>query len=86
MYADFLRDLKSCGDATLSRKGCGPLRLGVALEKGRSVLLCGKLQFWQICYTVWKFQEFSAIQILREINFGESKSSKNDVFAIFRGF
>ena len=23
-------------------------------------------------FTVWKFQEFSAIQILREINFGES--------------
>ena len=45
MYADFLRDLKACGDATLSRKGCGPLRLGVALEKGRSMLLCGKLPF-----------------------------------------
>ena len=34
---------------------------------------------------MWKFQDFSVIQILREINFGESRSSKNAVFAIFRG-
>ena len=26
--------------------------------------------------TVWKFKEFSVTEILREINFGESKSSK----------
>ena len=26
--------------------------------------------------TQWKFQDFSIIQILREINFGESRSSK----------
>ena len=25
-------------------------------------------------YTVWKWQDFSVIQILREINFGESRS------------
>ena len=30
-----------------------------------------------------KFQAFSVIQILREINFGESRSSKNAIFAIF---
>ena len=30
-----------------------------------------------------KFQDFSVIHILREINFGESKSSKTAVFAIF---
>jgi len=34
-------------------------------------------------YTVWK--DFSIIQILREINFEESKSSKNGIFAIFGG-
>ena len=33
-------------------------------------------------YTVWKFQVFSVIQILREINFGESRSSKTAVLAI----
>ena len=33
-------------------------------------------------YTVWKFLDFSVIQILREINFGESRSSKTAVFAI----
>ena len=33
--------------------------------------------------TVWKFQDFSVIHILREINFGEFRSSKNAVFAIF---
>ena len=33
--------------------------------------------------TFWKLKNFSVIQILREINFGESKSSKTVVFAIF---
>ena len=28
-------------------------------------------------YTVWKFQDFSIIQILREINFGDSRSAKS---------
>ena len=32
------------------------------------------------CYTMWKFHGFSVIQILREINFGDSKTA---VFAIF---
>ena len=32
--------------------------------------------------TVWKFQDFSVTQILRGINFGESKRSKPAVFAI----
>ena len=32
--------------------------------------------------TVWKFQAFSITQILREINFGESTSSKNAVFVM----
>ena len=31
---------------------------------------------------MWKFQDFSVIQILREINFGESRSTKTAVFAI----
>ena len=34
-------------------------------------------------FTVWKFQDFSVIQVLREINFGESRSSKT---AVFTGF
>ena len=34
--------------------------------------------------TVWKYQDFSVIQILREINFGESRSSKFAFFAISR--
>ena len=33
-------------------------------------------------YTVWKFQDFSITQILREINFGGSRSSKTAVLAI----
>ena len=32
---------------------------------------------------MWKFQDFSATQILREINFVESRSSKTAHFAIF---
>ena len=33
-------------------------------------------------FTVWKFQDFSVTQILREIIFGESRRSKTAVFAI----
>ena len=32
----------------------------------------------------WKFQNFCVIQILREINFGESRSCKTAFLAIFR--
>ena len=32
--------------------------------------------------TVWKFEDFSVAQILREITFGESRSSKTVFFAI----
>ena len=37
---------------------------------------------WLKVYTVWKFQDFSVTQILREINFGESRSSKTAVYSI----
>ena len=37
---------------------------------------------FQSLSTVWKFQDFSVTQILREINYGESRSSKTAVFAI----
>ena len=30
-------------------------------------------------HTVWKFRDFSNIQILREINFGDSKSAKSAI-------
>ena len=36
----------------------------------------------QPTHDVWKFREFSIIQILSEINFGECRSSKNAIFAI----
>ena len=45
MYADFLRDLKTCGNVNLSHKGCGPLRLGVAFDQGQYRLLCGKFSY-----------------------------------------
>ena len=32
---------------------------------------------------MWKFHDFSVIQILREINLGQSKSCKNAIFAHF---
>jgi len=38
--------------------------------------------FWALYYTLWKCQNFSVIQILREINFVECKSSKNAIFTI----
>ena len=31
---------------------------------------------------MWKFYDFAIIQILREINFGHSKSAKYAIFAI----
>ena len=39
----------------------------------------------KLIYTVWTFQDFSVIQNLREINFGESRSSKNCCICSFRG-
>ena len=40
--------------------------------------------FQTLCWvlTMWKFQDFSVIEILREINFGEYKSSKTAYLAI----
>ena len=35
-----------------------------------------------IVYTVWKFQDFCITEILREINFEDSRSAKSAVFAI----
>ena len=35
-----------------------------------------------VSYTVWKFHDFSIPQILREINFWDSKSAKTAIFAI----
>ena len=32
---------------------------------------------------VWKFQDFSITQILREIKFGDPESSKNGIFGNF---
>ena len=37
-------------------------------------------------FTVWKFQEFSVTQILREINFGECRTCKTAFFCHFGGF
>ena len=31
-------------------------------------------------FTVWKFHDFSITQILREINFGDSRSAKSAMF------
>ena len=36
-------------------------------------------------FTVWKFQDFFVIQILREINYEESRSAKSAVFVICGG-
>ena len=34
---------------------------------------------------MWKIQEFSVIQILREINFGDSRSAETAFFGNFKG-
>ena len=38
----------------------------------------------RLVITMWKFQDFSVTQILREINFGESRNSKT-AFLAFLG-
>ena len=47
--------------------------------------ICGKMcMFTYYVYTVWRFQDFSVTQIIREINFGESRNSKTAIVAILR--
>ena len=40
-------------------------------------VLASVIQSWQ--HTVWKFHDFSITQILREINFGDSRSAKSAI-------
>ena len=42
-------------------------------------------QFGYLWITVWKFHDFPITQILREFNFGESRSFKIAIFAFFEG-
>ena len=42
---------------------------------------CFKISLSKYC-TVWKFHDSSVTQILREINFGESRRSKSAIYAI----
>ena len=44
---------------------------------------CKRPLLIHVLHTVWKNQNFSVIQILREINFGQSRISKTAVFATF---
>ena len=44
--------------------------------------VCAFVRHTGILTTVWKFHDFPVTQILREINFGESRSWKIAVFAI----
>ena len=46
MYSDFLKDVRHSGERgiAISQKGCGQLRLGVALtDDHQEILICGKL-------------------------------------------
>ena len=46
-------------------------------------IFCQVVQIWQqIQFTLLKFNDFSSIQILREINFGDSTSSKSAILHI----
>ena len=47
-----------------------------------SIVILGPIEITGQLFTVWTFQDFSISQILREIKFGESTSSKIDTFAI----
>ena len=50
------------------------------LVDGTLIDLCGATLLWRSAEgtgsTVWKFQDFSVTQILREINFGDFRSAK----------
>ena len=57
----------------------------IQVHAKRGLFLCERLVFVSVCTqtvysksietTVWKFQHFSVIQILHEINFGGTRSS-----------
>ena len=61
-------------------------RVHKVLPTKRQDRKCQKIGSNPNCYfdLLWKFQDFSVFQILREINFGESRNSKNAIFYHFR--
>ena len=42
-----------------------------------AVKFCNFHSVQKVTHTEWKFHDFSIIQILREINFGDSRSEKS---------
>ena len=70
-----------CSRSSISKKSISSRAHFFCIVKVAKVNLCFCLSC--CCYTVWKFHNFSVTHILREINFGEFRSSKNAVFAIF---
>ena len=55
------------------------LLLAVSRKNEKKFASLEFLQFYTLEITVWKFHNFSIIQILREINFGDFRSAKLDI-------
>ena len=49
----------------------------VKKNHGQTLYLLGRCYAGKLLFTVWKFQDFSVIQILREIKIGKSRVSKS---------
>ena len=58
----------------------------LAMENAKDIIALGTEfeinLFWSKTSTVWKFHDFSAIKILREIKFGNYRSSKIATFVV----
>ena len=55
------------------------------LEAAAVILEATALRRSSACNTVWKFHDFSITQILREINFGDSRSAKSAISTHLEG-
>ena len=69
MYSDFLKDVRHCGEQgiAISQKGCGQLRLGVAMtDDHQEILICGELIFFsplkKILRLFWRFLATSSFK------------------------
>ena len=79
------------GRKAIATSSCLPALIGwlcIGLAYNKACLLAGRFFVRILCThycTVWKIQDFCITQILREINFVDSRNVKTAIFAIFRG-
>ena len=65
---------------TIKFEGKTPKKIESNIELPKFALVLTGQPNWE--YTMWKFQDFFATQILREINFGHFEAPKTAIFTI----